>query len=162
MARVLASVTTGLEDIARGEVADKLGTTVAETSQQRTGSLRLTVPRHQLPELPTLRCLGHLTLLVCEDAHFFSGRKDGAQADLSRLNDLGSGIDWDAAAALRLAMLPPAEAGSDNDRGARAGGGRSSADHHLIDPATPPVLFRVTCKRTTAEVRFHNTLLAMQ
>ena len=131
--RVLASVTTGLEGIARNEITDKLGALAVVDASQRAGSLRLSAPSAALPQLTTLRVPGQLTLLVHEDARFFSGREDEKGADLGRLRELGSSVEWAAAVALRRALLPAAPAAAGDD-----------------STLAGPVRFRVTCKRTTA------------
>eukprot|EP01050_Picozoa_sp_SAG11_P041263 SAG11_NODE_18398_length_492_cov_0.908397_1_plen_110_part_10 len=99
LARVLASVTTGLESVAGDEVRDKLGAGVAD-AERYTGSLRLTVPRARLGRLRALRCVGQLTVLVREDVAFFSGSAGGVADDLARLREVGAAVDWPAAAAL--------------------------------------------------------------
>ena len=130
-ARVLASVATGLETIACDEVADKLGSAAGAPSI-RPGSLRLTVAREALPRLCALRCAGQLTLLVQEDVAFFSGRKGALQADVDRLRELGSTVDWVGGLLLRDSLL-----------------GRVQQQQQQPQQQ-PPVRFRVTCKRTTA------------
>ena len=97
----------------------------------RPGSLRLTVAREALPRLSALRCAGQLTLLVQEDVAFFSGRKGALQADVDRLRELGSTVDWVGGLLLRDSLL-----------------GRVQQQQQ--PQQQPPVRFRVTCKRTTA------------
>ena len=126
---MLASVTTGLESIARDEIAERIGSAATADASIRPGSLKLTVEHEALPALHTLRCPGQLTLLVQEDVAFFAGRKDAVNMDLDKLRKLGDSIDWPAALLLRSTLL-----------------GRRQQPR----PQQEPVRFRVTCKRTTA------------
>jgi FkbM family methyltransferase len=147
-ARVLASVTTGLETIACDELVERVGSAIEGFPSIRPGSFRLSVAREALSRLSALRCAGQLTLLVEEDAAFFSGRKGAVQLDLGRLRELGSAVDWAGGLLLRNLLVGRAQQQQvvleEKEKEAEEEEAQAQAQ------ALAPVRFRVTCKRTTA------------